>query len=147
MKFHSTLFGTEDLISLSLPYPIKCYYFHESAFFSWRKCLEGAILSYDVARTTGGWDFGVRLCINSLSPRAEQFRNSEIVFSMPKGLCDPQKEESSDLSVMIADCEIDRKRSNEVINYLQTKHSLYHLRAIPLKQFTSTTLMNDGDQH
>jgi hypothetical protein len=148
MRFHCTLFGIGHLFSIRpTPSGITCYYFHESAFFSWRNYLDGAILSYDVARITGSWTFEVRLCINSLSPRVEQFRKSEIVLSMPKGLCDPQKEETSDHNVMIADCEIDRKRSNQVINYLQTKHSLNHLRAIPLKQFTSTMLLDDGDKH
>jgi hypothetical protein len=148
MRFHSTLFGIGHLLSIDrTPSGITCYYFNESAFFSWRNYLEGAILSYDVARSTGSWTFKVRLCINSLSPRVEQFRKSEIVSSMPKGLCDPQKEESWDHNVMIADCEIDRKRSNEVINYLQEKYGLDHLRAIPLKQSTITKLVDHGDIH
>jgi len=138
MRFHSTLFGIEHFISIHpTPSGIKCYYFHESAFFSWRNYLDGAIRSYDNK---------AQLCINSLSPRVEQFRKSEIVFRMGKGLCDPQKEELSDHNVMIADCEIDRKRSKEVIKYLQTKYSLDHLRAIPLKQSTITTLVDDGDK-
>lgn len=147
MNFHSTLFGIEHLFSIRpKPSGTTCYYFNESAFFSWRNYLDGAILSYDLARRTDRWTFEVRLCINSLSPRVELFRKSEIVFSMPKGLCDPQKEELSDPNVMIADCEIDRKRSNEVIKYLQTKYSRDHLQASPLNQYTSTILMGDEDQ-
>ena len=81
-----------------------------------------------------------------IAPRVEQFRKSEIVFKLREGLCDPQKEELSD-QVMVADCEIDRKRSNEVIQYLQIKYSRDHLRAFPLDQHTSTILMGDEDQH
>lgn len=136
-RFHSTLFGIGHLFSI-LPTPsgITCYYFNESAFFSWRNYLDGAILSYKDK---------VQLCINSLSPRVVQFRKSEIVLSMLAGLCDPQKEELKDHSVMIADCAIDRKRSDQVINYLQEKYSLDHLRSIEMNRVTCTTLLSDGE--
>jgi len=128
-RFHSTLFGSENLFSLRLPHIIRCYYFHESAFFSWRSYLDGAILTYQNT---------VQLCINSLSARAERFRKSEIVLSMSKGLCDPQKLEESYDHVMIADCDIDRKSPDKVLNYLQEKYGLDHLQTIPMKQHTGT---------
>lgn len=128
-RFRSTLFGTEKLFSLRLPHIITCYYFHESAFFAWRNYLDGAILTY---HNTG------QLCINSLSPRWEQFRQSELVDSMSIGLCDPQKLEESSDHVMIADCDIDRKKSDEVISYLQDKYGLDHLQTIAMKQHTGT---------
>lgn len=138
MRFHSTLFGTEMLFCLRLPHTITCYYFHESAFFSWRNYLDGAILTDEN---------NAQLCINSLSARAEHFRKSELVVSMSKGLCDPQKlEESSDYDVMIADCEIDRKRSDQIVSYLQEKYGLDPLQTIQMKQHTCTiSLPMDGD--
>jgi hypothetical protein len=126
-RFHSTLFGSETLFSLRLPHTITCYYFHESAFYSWRDFLDGAILTYKNK---------AQLCINSLSVRVEQFRKSELVLSMSNGLCDPQKLEESNDHVMIADCKIDRKRSDQVKSYLQKKYGLDHLQTIPMKQHT-----------
>ena len=42
----------------------------------------------------------------------------------------------SDDSVMIADCDIDRKKSEDVIRYLQGKYGLDHLQTIPMQQHT-----------
>lgn len=131
MRFHSTLFGAEDLFSLRLPNIIKCYYFNESAFFSWQNYLDGAILTYIITD-----HFSAQLCINSLSPRVERFRKSELVVSMLDGLCDPQKLEESTDGVMIADCDIDRRRPDLVKRYLQDKYGLDHLQTIPMKQIT-----------
>jgi hypothetical protein len=50
MRFQATLFGTETLFSLGLPNAVTCYYFHESAFYTWRHRLDGAVLSMAAAR-------------------------------------------------------------------------------------------------
>ena len=126
-RFRSTLFGSEHLFSLDLPHIVMCYYFHESAFFSYRKWLDAAILSYQD---------NVQLCINSLSARVEQFRKSQLAVSMSEGLLDPQKLEESSDHVMIADCDTDRRRPDEVVSYLQLKYDLGHLQAIEMQQHT-----------
>ena len=135
-RFHATLFGTETLFSLRLPNVITCYYFNESAFYSWRDYLDGAMLTYlDTAQ----------LCINTLSPTVEQFRKCELVQSMSKGLCDPDKFHDLQNDVMIVDCAIDRRRPEKVLAYLQEKYSLDHLQAIPMKKLTGKILLN-GDK-
>jgi hypothetical protein len=126
-RFQSTIFGSETLFSLRLKHIITCYYFHNSAFHAWREYLDGALLTY---RNTG------QLCINTLSPKVEDFRNSDLVLSMTKGLCDPNQIKGVENGVMIADCDIDRKDINGVIQYLQNKYSLDHLQTIPMKQHT-----------
>jgi len=126
-RFPSTLFGTEKLFGLRLPNIITCYYFHESVFHSWRNYLDGAILTYQNT---------AQLCINTLSPRVSRFRQSELVVNMSQGLCDPQKHDELYDSVMIADCDIDRKKSEDVIRYLQGKYGLDHLQTIPMQQHT-----------
>jgi hypothetical protein len=73
-RFRATLFGTEDLFSLRLPNVIKCYYFYESAFYSWREYLDGAILTHENAE-----HLSAQLCINTLSPRVDGFRSSKLV--------------------------------------------------------------------
>jgi len=130
-RFHKTLFGSQILFSLNLPETTTCYYFHESAFYSWRNYLDGAILTYNNK---------AQLCINSLSPRVEMFRKSELVLCMCDGLCDPQKlEEHGD---MIADCDIDRKKPDLVKSYLRNKYGLDHLQTINMKEISCTVAVS-----
>ena len=68
--------------------------------------------------------------------KEELFRNSDLVLSMAKGLCDPDKLEGVENGVMIADCNIDRKDNTGVIRYLQNKYSLDHLQTIPMEQLS-----------
>ena len=106
---------------------VTCYYFHNSAFFSWREYLDGVILSYSDQ---------IQLCINSLSPRATQLRKSELTVGMANGLCDPDRLEAQYEDIMTADCEIDRKNQDETLKYLQKKYGLDHLQTIPMGQHT-----------
>jgi hypothetical protein len=55
---------------------------------------------------------------------------------MSKGLCDPHKLERQSADVMIADCSIDRKHSEDILRYLQGKYHLDHLQPIPMQQLT-----------
>ena len=136
-RFFSTLFGTEKLFSLRKNNIITCYYFHHSAFFSWRDFLDGVILTYLS---------NAQLCINSLSPRAGEFRKSELTKSMSKGLCDPESLERQGGDVMVADSEIDRKYSGEILEYLQKKYSLDHLQTIPMHQLTGMMAVSGDDE-
>ena len=136
-RFHSTLFGTEKLFSLRKDNVITCYYFHHSAFFSWRDFLDGVILTY--LNT-------VQLCINTLSPRAGEFRESELTLSMSNGLCDPEKLERQFDDVMVADCDIDRKNSEDILRYLQAKYGLDHLQQIPMNQLTGMIAVSGNDE-
>lgn len=53
---------------------------------------------------------------------------------MSEGLCDPQKLEESIDGVMIADCDIARRKQDEVLTYLQQKYDLDHLLTFPMQQ-------------
>ena len=130
-RFRSTLFGLEKLFSIDISHVITCYYFHNSAFFTWRNYLDAALLTTENT---------VQLCINSLSPRVNDFRGSDLYKSLIKGLCDPIKYELAD-GVMIADCEIDRKEENQILNYLMKKYCLKHLQTIPMQQNSATISM------
>lgn len=123
-RFHATLFGTQDLFSLNVEPLMTCYYFNESAFFTHRNSLDGVILTYSNQ---------LQLCVNTLSPRANEFRDSELYKNLSKGLCDPdilKKEEG----VLIADCDVDRKDSNAVVQYLREIYKIDHLQTIDLAQ-------------
>jgi hypothetical protein len=127
-RFHATLFGTETLFSLNLLNGLICYYFYESAFYSFRNCLDGAILT----RVNAKGLLVVQLCINTLSYRVGKFRQSELVQGLSGALCDPDKLHGLENGVFIADCSFDRKDSNKIIAYLQTKYGLEHLQTITM---------------
>ncbi len=137
-KFHATLYGTEMLVSRDYNSMIQCYYFYDSSFFRWRNKLDGALLTkfenelvLNGATTEASEGMKMQLCINSLSPRADLFRASELVKKFKKALCDPLREEIR--GAMIADCGFDRKMPNyEVIKYLKTKYKINHLQVMPV---------------
>ncbi|MBC8433902.1 MAG: hypothetical protein H8D96_18475 [Desulfobacterales bacterium] len=128
-RFHATLYGIETLFSIRKTNVITCYYFHNSAFFSWREFLDGVILSYNDQ---------IQLCINTLSPRVDNFRKSQLTVAMVNGLCDPDVLEARYDDLYIADCEIDRNNEKEVLEYLQKKYGLDHLQTIPMNQHTGS---------
>jgi hypothetical protein len=136
-RFRSTLFGTEKLFNIRKSNVITCFYFHQSAFFSWRHLLDGVILSYSNK---------IQLCINSLSPRVAEFRESELTKWMSNGLCDPDVLEEQSNDVMIADCDIDRKESGHILEYLQNKYGFDHLQTIPMNQMTATIAVSGDDE-
>jgi len=131
MRFHATLFGTETMFSLNLLKGLTCYYFYESAFYSFRNCLDGAILTSVNAK-----GLSVQLCINTLSPRVNKFRQSELAKGLSGALCDPDKLHGLDNGVLIADCPFDRKDSNKILGYLQAKYDLKHLQTNPMVKHT-----------
>lgn len=124
-RFYATLFGRAKLCSLRRPNVITCFYFHESAFYSWRDYLDGAILTYlDTAQ----------MCINTLSPRVEQFRRCEFVQAMSRALCDPDRLHGLQKDIMIADCPVDRTEPQRVLEYLRRKYDVDHLQVMPMKK-------------
>ncbi len=135
MRFHATLFGTQDLFSIQQEGLITCYYFNESAFYSCRNSLDGAILTYNNK---------AQLCVNALSGRLKEFQKSDLYKSLAQGLCDPDILQTSE-GVMIADCDMDRKDSNKIIQYLREKYKLDHLQTIDMKQYSGTIAVPKED--
>ena len=124
MRFHATLFGTQDLFSLGVKDLITCYFFHDSSFYTHRNDLDAAILTYKNK---------LQLCVNTLSPNYNNFIKSDLYLALSAGLCDPEILEKKE-GFMIANCVINRKAINEVLNFLRSKYSLEHLQTIDLKQ-------------
>lgn len=136
-RFQSTVYGTETLFSLHLGHLIECFFFHNSAFYAWRENLDGAILTQQNS---------AQLCINTLSPKVQEFRMSELVNSMAEGLCDPEKVDGIDNGFMIADCNIVRRDINSIIQYLQNKYQLEHLQTIPIYQHTGIIAVTSPEE-
>lgn len=130
MRFHATLFGTQDLFSMERKDLITCYYFHESIFFSCRDNIDGAILTYSNK---------AQLCVNTLTSRLADFRRSDLYNSFKDGLCDPETPNNISKNTMIAECELDRKDASGIIRYLCKKYSLKHLQTINMQQHSVMT--------
>ncbi|MFH1519331.1 MAG: hypothetical protein ABIE75_02030 [Candidatus Omnitrophota bacterium] len=127
MRFHATLFGTQDLFSLGKKDLMTCYFFHESSFYSHQNALDGVILTYKNK---------LQLCVNTLSPHYKDFIKSNLYLVLSAGLCDPRVLERKE-EAMIADCDVDRKKSGEMLNFLKNKYSLEHLQTIDMKQISA----------
>ncbi len=90
-----------------------CYYFHESVFFRYRQ-LVGVIL-----------DLGDRgaLCINNHSDRANDLKRSVLARSFGGAVFDPVEQERAG-HCLIADCQIDRRDSEAVLQFISDKYGI-----------------------
>jgi hypothetical protein len=93
----------------------RCYYFSESICFRHR---EVSGLMVDAKG-------GVRLCVNTLSPRLEKFKSSKLFgfFADRQWTIDPVEEERSGVS-LLADCAVDRRDERAVLDYVKNKYDL-----------------------
>lgn len=135
MRFRATLFGTQDLFSIEKNGGMECFFFNESAFYTHRLFLDGAILVFHDQ---------LQLCVNTLSPRKGDFQQSDLYKILSSGLCDPdilQREEY----IFIADCDIDRGDKDRVLNYLRNKYKVNHLQTIDMKKHSGKMLIPESD--
>lgn len=126
MQFQSTLYGTVDLLvpaedgsALAVP----CFYFTFNEFFNLRHVDAALIL------VPGG----SRVCLNSFSPRAEEFRHTRLwqLHEREGQICDPEQMEMRE-EAFIADCDLDRHDEPVLRSYIQNKYGLEHL-PLPFK--------------
>jgi len=128
-RFFATLFGS---IQMTWPpyapntSPV-CYYFYDSSFFRLRDTLDAAILSFDGE---------LRLCVNTLSPRLGDFRNSELYQALLEGVYDPDREEKNHRA-LIMDALIDRHDKSAVLEYLKKKYGLKQLLDLDFTKHTA----------
>jgi hypothetical protein len=110
-QFLRTLYGLTNIVGLDNRSLMPCYYFRNSAFFRWHN-LDGAIV--------GTMERG-ELCINSYSPRAASLKISSLAQAFGTAVTDPRKREAENRAY-IADCDIDRRNEQQLLEYLQTKY-------------------------
>lgn len=136
-RFHSTLFGTQHLVSMEVENSIFCYYFKESAFYSSKNSLDAVILTYD-----DGINLNFKLCINTFSSKIEKFRKTLLYKDFSNALCDPVVIENKN-GVFIADCDYDRKNEPKIIEYLAQKYNLKHLQSIDMALHSARIVIDD----
>jgi hypothetical protein len=116
MQYVATLYGSTNIFQLGQPRLKLCYFFRNSDFFRHRETLDGAVVAEIV-----GQDISAQLCLNPLSPRYEKLKASPLSASFGTAVIDPLKEEA-DGDAYLVDCDLDRAKSNEVLQFLQTKY-------------------------
>ena len=124
-RFRATTYGIETLASLRVNHLLRCHYFHESIFFKHREVLDGIVYTFGDQ---------LQVCVNTLSPRANDFRSSDLIEAFRGGIYDPDKRDGVENGYMIADCSLDRKDLDGVKGFLREKYSLDHLQDLPLKK-------------
>ena len=129
MQFRGSLYGLVDVLDMENKNTRTCYYFGFSEFFRYRDVLDGAIL-------TAGYNL-LQLCINNLSPRANEFRKSPLVEVFSEGVLDPTQLEKQN-KAYIADCDVDRCDKAQVLAYLQSKYQKGWLIDINLAKHTAS---------
>jgi hypothetical protein len=123
----STLYGKTRVFSLlNSKFSYECYFFYDSVFFRRRDTLDGAIVS--ALRK-------VELCINTYSPRYSSFRVSEMVRAFGQDVVDPTELEQAGRAI-IADCDVDRRRHDEVARYLEEKYNEKSLQHLDIGSFS-----------
>jgi hypothetical protein len=116
-QMEATLYGRMYIVtpSGSAGYGRPCYYFGFSEFFRH--------LDLDAALLIGG---GIaKLCVNDRSRALGRMRASRIyqIFAECRAICDPSISESAG-DAFIADCSLDRRSEDEVLNYIKAKYCL-----------------------
>lgn len=129
-QFRATLYGMTNIFDLDSSRSIRCYYFHHSDFYRWREMLVGAVLST--------LDH-LQLCLNTVSPRLQEFRRSPLVQILTSGLLDPERLEREG-SAFIADCDVDRNQPGAVLQFIQQKYKRSKLTDMNMSKFTGRML-------
>lgn len=116
MQYVATLYGSTNIFQLGQPHLTCCYFFRNSDFYRHKETLDGAVVAEIV-----GQSISARLCLNPLSPRYEKLKASPLSAAFGTAVIDPLKEEA-DGDAYLVDCDLDRTKSNEVLEFLQKKY-------------------------
>jgi hypothetical protein len=132
MQFHGSIYGIVDIIDMDSGKSRKCYYFGFNDFFRYSEILDGAIL------TAGS---SLQVCVNDLSPRASELRKSPLVTMFSRGVLDPAELEKQGVAY-IADCDLDRRDTTQLLTYLQNKYQKRWLMDLNFTQHTAALAVN-----
>ena len=118
MQYIATLYGSTNILQLGESQLKRCYFFRNSDFYRHRDTLDGAVVA-----ELDDQNISARLCLNPLSPRYNKLKASPLSTCFGTAIVDPLKEES-DGEAYLVDCDIDRAKKNEVLQFLQSKYRI-----------------------
>lgn len=133
-QFMATLYGRTNILEMNATGYRRCYYFRTSDFYRRANVLDGAVAVY-----TDGRSISARLCLNSLSPRFEQLRNSPVVRPFGTAVEDPVRLEAEG-TAFVLDCDLDRRKEGALLSYLQGKYKTGPLMKFDLGYLNAAVL-------
>lgn len=138
-QFMATLYGYTNILEKDVTYLRRCYYFLNADFYRRAAVLDGAVAAY-----VQGTQITARLCLNSLSPRYEALKQSEIVLSFGSAVEDPLVKEAEGHFVL--DANLDRRDGGALLDYLQTKYKTGPLMRFDMGYTSATVLVPPEDE-
>jgi len=133
-QFMATLYGRTNILEMNSGCYRRCYYFRNADFFRRSSVIDAAVAAY-----TDGKSLKSKLCLNSLSPRYQILKCSEVVRSFGSAVEDPLEMEASG-SAFILDCDLNRKEEGPLLAYLQAKYNTAPLMKFDLG-YTNASLL------
>lgn len=137
-QFMATLYGYTNVIEKDVTYLRRCFYFLNSDFYRRAAVLDGAVVAY-----LHGTKISARLCLNSLSPRYEILKNSQVMLPFGTAVEDPLLSESK--GNFILDAPIDRRDGGAILEYLRTKYKTGPLMRFDMGYTSATVLVPPED--
>lgn len=138
-QFMSALYGRTNILEMNATEYRRCYYFRNSDFFRRAAVIDGAVAAY-----TDGRSISARLCLNSLSPGFEQLRNSPVVRPFGTAVEDPVRIEA-DGTAFVLDCDLDRKKEDELLVFLEGKYKTGPLMKFDLGYINASALASKDE--
>ncbi len=138
-QFMATLYGYTNILEMNSDVYRRCYYFRYADFYRRAAVIDGAVAAY-----TDGRSIVARLCLNSLSPRYEDLRNSEILNHFGTAVEDPMELESSGRA-FILDSNLNRNNEEPLLSYLQSKYGTAPLMKLDMGYTSFSTLVSQNE--
>ncbi|MBI4972224.1 MAG: hypothetical protein HZC16_00205 [Candidatus Omnitrophica bacterium] len=135
-QLEATLYGTTGMFDLDSGEGVHrpCYFFRHSDFFRFRYVLDAAIVS---TLTSG------KLCINTLSPRYNSFKQTRLYAHFGSAICDPAVEEALG-GAYIVDSDVNRGDENAVMAYIRSKYGCPKLINVDIGCISATVGYSDA---
>lgn len=142
-KFHryiATLYGSTNIVERSRIVPLRrCYFYRNSDFFRFRNEIDGAVVA-----KSDGEHVDLKLCLNSLSPNFDLFRVSQARAAFGTGVLDPLIDEAEG-GAFIVDCDLDRSRENDLLEYLREKYKTDYLMQMDMGMASVSMAIRKGN--
>lgn len=141
-KFHqyiATLYGSTNIVERSRIVPLRrCYFYRNSDFFRFREHVDGAVVA-----ESDGEHVNLKLCLNPLSPRFNEFRVSRTRAAFGTGVLDPLVDEAEG-GAFIVDCDLDRSRENDLLEFLRNKYGTDYLMQMDMGMSSVSVAVSKG---
>jgi len=135
LQIKASLFGTRQIIDLSKTKDSReCFYFGFSDFFRHRDTIDLAVVrAHDQAQ----------LCVNNFSPRYQIAKSSYLREVFGSAVVDPLEWEKEG-SIYLADCDLDRRDTDAIVEYLKDKYQKPDLIDMEMKSISATMAVPDS---